>query len=50
MYRINQNQEIIGLLLRAKELEKDYPVQLFSARRTSFLTLITRYIRSWVRF
>ena len=44
MYRINQNQEIIGLLVKLKEIEEEYPADLLSARRTSFLSLITRYI------
>jgi hypothetical protein len=49
MYRINQNHEIVSLLLKLKELEEDYPVDLLSARRTSFLTLLTRYVSSWIR-
>ena len=49
MYRINQNQEIVGLLLRVKDLEEEYPVQLLSARRASFLMLIARYVGSWMR-
>jgi hypothetical protein len=50
MYRINQNQEIVRLLLRLKEIEEDYPVRLFSYRRTSFVMLVTRYIGALVRF
>ena len=50
MYRINQNHEIVSLLLKLKEVEEEYPADLLSARRTSFLTLITRYIgATWVR-
>ena len=49
MYRINQNHEIVSLLLKLKELEEDYPVHLLSARRNSFLMLITRYVGSWIR-
>jgi hypothetical protein len=49
MYRINHNHEIVSLLLKLKEVEEDYPVELLSARRTSFLTLLTRYIGSWIR-
>ncbi|MGZ9235125.1 MAG: hypothetical protein ACXW4E_06330 [Anaerolineales bacterium] len=49
MYRINQNQEIIGLLIKLKEEEDEYPADLLSARRTSFLILIARYIYELVR-
>jgi hypothetical protein len=49
MYRINQNQEIIGLLVKIKEVEQEYPADLFAARRTSFLILIARYIYGLVR-
>ena len=49
MYRINQNHEIVSLLLKLKEVEEDYPVDLLSARRTSFLMLLARYVGSWIR-
>ena len=49
MYRINQNYEIVSLLLKLKEAEEDYPVDLLSARRSSFLLLIARYVGSWMR-
>lgn len=49
MYRINQNHEIVSLLLKLKEVEEDYPVDLLSARRSSFLMLITRYVGAWIR-
>jgi hypothetical protein len=49
MYRINQNHEIVSLLLKLKEVEEDYPVELHSARRHSFLTMITRFVGSWIR-
>ena len=49
MYRINQNQEIVGLLIKLKEVEEEYPADLLSARRTSFLILIARYIYGLVR-
>jgi hypothetical protein len=42
MYRLNQNQEIVRLLLKLKEIEDDYPVRLFSYRRTSFVMLLAR--------
>ena len=44
MYRINQNQEIVRMLLKLKEMEDDYPIRLFSYRRTSFVMLLARYI------
>jgi hypothetical protein len=49
MYRINQNHEIVSLLLKLKEVEEDYPADLLSARRISFMTLITRYVGAWLR-
>jgi len=50
MYRINQNQEVVRMLLKLKDIEEDYPVRLFSYRRTSFVMLIARYIGALVRF
>jgi hypothetical protein len=50
MYRINQNQEVVRMLLKLKDIEEDYPVRLFSYRRTSFMILIARYIGALVRF
>lgn len=49
MYRINQNHEIVSLLLKLKEVEDEYPAELLSARRMSFLSLITRYVGGWIR-
>jgi hypothetical protein len=49
MYRINQNQEIVGLLMKMKEQEVEYPPDLLTARRTSFLMLIARYIYGLIR-
>ena len=49
MYRINQNHEIVSLLLKLKEVEEDYPADLMSARRNSFMTLISRYVGKWLR-
>lgn len=45
MYRLNQNQDIIELLLKLNEDKQEYPVILFSARRTNFLNMIRRYTR-----
>jgi hypothetical protein len=50
MYRINQNQEVVRMLLKLKDFEEDYPVRLFSYRRTSFVMLVARYIGALVRF
>ena len=50
MYRINQNQEIVRLLLKFKEMEEDYPVRLLSCRRNSFMMLIARYVGALMRF
>jgi hypothetical protein len=50
MYRINQNQEVVRMLLKLKDIEEDYPVRLFSYRRTSFVTLVARYIGALIRF
>jgi hypothetical protein len=49
MYRSNQNQDVVRLLLRLKSLEKEYPVRMFSTRRNSFISLITRYLFSLMR-
>ena len=49
MYRINQNQEIVRLLLKLKEVDEEYPVRLLYYRRTSFLILIARYVAALVR-
>jgi len=49
MYRINQNHEIVNLLLKLKDVEEEYPADLLSARRNSFLMLLTRYVGSWIR-
>jgi hypothetical protein len=49
MYRINQNHEIVSLLLKLKEVEEDYPADLLSARRNSFMMLISRYVGAWIR-
>jgi hypothetical protein len=49
MYRINQNQEIVSLLLKLKEVEEEYPADLLLAQRASFLTMITRFVGAWIR-
>lgn len=49
MYRINQNYEIINLLLKMKELDQEYPEELFSARRETFRMMIIRLIGSLIR-
>jgi hypothetical protein len=49
MYRLNQNQEIVELLLKLREYEEQYPAGLFAARRLSFIALISRYVHAFVR-
>jgi hypothetical protein len=49
MYRSNQNQDVVRLLLRLKSLENEYPLRMFSTRRTSFISMITRYVFSLMR-
>jgi len=49
MYRSNQNQDVVRLLLRLKAFENEYPIRMFSTRRTSFIMLIARYIFSLMR-
>ena len=49
MYRSNQNQDVVRLLLRLRTLENSYPTGLYSLRRVSFLVLISQYIGSWLR-
>jgi hypothetical protein len=50
MYRISQNQEIVRLLLKLKEIEGDYPTRLLSYRRNAFMMLLTRYVGALLRF
>jgi hypothetical protein len=49
MYRLNHNQDVIGLLLRLKEFEEEYPVRLLAVRRSSFVNLVARYVGALVR-
>jgi hypothetical protein len=49
MYRSNQNQDIIRLLLRLRAYEQDYPIRLFSMRRISYLVLISERVSNWLR-
>jgi hypothetical protein len=49
MYHSNQNQEIIRLILRLRTVEQDYPNRMLSARRVSFMILITQYLNSFLR-
>ena len=44
MYRSKHNQDIVGLILRLKTFEDEYPYGMFSYRRSSFLMLIARYL------
>lgn len=45
MYHLNHNRNIIGLLLKSKELEKEYPSRLLVERRASFVALVMRCSR-----
>jgi hypothetical protein len=49
MYRLNQNQDIIELLLKLREFEREYPVRLLNARRLSFIMLVNRFVNALVR-
>ena len=49
VYRSNQNQDIIRLLLRLRAYEQEYPSRMYSRRRVSYLVLISEYIGSWLR-
>ncbi len=44
MYRSKCNQDVVGLLLRLKTFEEEYPYGMFSYRRSSFMMLISRYL------
>jgi hypothetical protein len=49
MYQSDHNQEVIRLILRLRTVEQDYPDRMLTARRVSFLILISQYINSWIR-
>jgi hypothetical protein len=49
MYRLNHNQDVIELLLKLRDYDEPYPVRLFTARRLSFIALISRCIHAFVR-
>ena len=49
MYRSNQNQDIVRLLLRLRTLDANYPNGLYTLRRVSFLVLISQYVGSWLK-
>jgi hypothetical protein len=50
MYNSNQNQEVVRLILRLRTLEQDYPDRMFTARRDSFVTLVSQYVDAFMRF
>ncbi len=50
MYRSNQNQDIVRLLMRLRTAENNYPTGLYSLRRVAFLVLISQYVGSWLKF
>jgi hypothetical protein len=49
MYRSNQNQDIVRMLMRLRTLDHTYPTGLYSMRRVAFLVLISQCIGSWLR-
>jgi len=49
MYRLNHNQDIVGLLEKFKEFQAEYPADLLYERRISFIRLIIRYIRTFIQ-
>ena len=44
MYRNTQNQDIVRLLLLLKTVEHEYPFRMMSERRTTFMSLIYKYL------
>jgi hypothetical protein len=44
MYYINHNQDVVELLEKLRELRAEYPIELLSARRVSFLNLLNHYV------
>jgi len=48
MYRNNQSQDVVRLLLMLRTLEHDYPVPMMSRRRLTFVELVYRYV-FWYR-
>ena len=44
MYRYTQNQDVIRLLLMLKTSETDYPFRMMSQRRSTFVTLVYKYL------
>jgi len=49
MYRLNHNQDIVELLEKLKGFQAEYPTALLSARRVSFIRLVSRYIIALVQ-
>jgi len=44
MYRYTQNQDIIRLLLKLKTSEEDYPPPMMTQRRSTFMSLLYKYL------
>jgi hypothetical protein len=44
MYRNTQNQDVVRLLLLLKTVEREYPFRMMSQRRTTFMSLIYKYL------
>ncbi len=49
MYRLNHNQSIIELLIKLRAFQYEYPPDLVSARRASFIRMVSRYVIALVR-
>jgi hypothetical protein len=44
MYRLDHNQNLVELLRKLSDLRAEYPPTLYSARRLSFIRMVSRYI------
>jgi len=44
MYRNNQNQDVIRLLLLLRTVENEYPFRMMSCRRVNFVNLVYKYV------
>ena len=49
MYLSKENQDIVRLLLKLKAFEIEYPLRMFTTRRSSFIMLLARYLYSWMK-
>jgi hypothetical protein len=50
MYRTKPNQDIVQLLMKLKAYEeKEYPLPMFTVRRTTFRSLVINILMNWLR-